>query len=100
MKELDERIKEMMMLKDCNNKINNFNEISNYLTHYSTATVYIIPKKYKKTIINELDQFINTYGIPTTYEINLADDDENITLTLFNFGVMQREHILKELKKR
>ena len=99
MKDLNKRLQEMM-LNDCNNKIDNFNEISNYLTQYSTATVYLIPKKYLKTVTNELDNLINTYHTPVVYEVNPADDDDYITLTLFNFGVMQRENLLKELKEK
>ena len=97
MKELDERIKEMM-LNDCNNKIRTVNEINEYLTQYAIATSYIIPKKYQETITNELDNLIDTCHTPIVYKINPADD-EHIGLTLFNFGVMQRENILKELKK-
>lgn len=97
MKNLDKRLQEMM-LNDCNNKIRTFNEISEYLTQYSTATSYIIPKKYQETVTHELDNLINTHRTPIVYEINPADD-EHIGLTLFNFGVMQRENLLKELKK-
>jgi len=99
MKNLDKRFKEML-LNDCNNKISSINEINTYLTQYAIATVHVIPKKYEKTVTNELDNLINTHRTPIVYEIQPSDDnDENILLTLFNFGVMQRENLLKELKK-
>ena len=46
MKDLNKKLQEML-LNDCNNKIRTFNEISEYLTQYSTATSYVIPKKYQ-----------------------------------------------------
>ena len=97
--DIDKKIQEMI-LQDCNNKINTFNEISNYLTQYSTTTVYIIPKKYEKTVTNELDNIINTSHPPIIYEVKPADNDTDIMLMLYNFGVIQRENIISELKRK
>lgn len=83
-----------MMLRDCNNKIDKFNEVCNYIQQYSQATVFLIPKKYLKTITNELNEL--PYVI---YEIGDSNDPETKTLNLINFGAIQRENILTELKK-
>ena len=39
-----------MMLKDCNNKIDEFNEVCNYISQYSQANVFLIPAKYIEKI--------------------------------------------------
>lgn len=83
-----------MILKDCNNKITEFNNVCNYIQQYSQATVFLIPTKYIETITNELDPLPHII-----YELRDSNDPEVKTLTLFNFGVMQRENILEELKK-
>ena len=83
-----------MMLKDCNNKIDEFNEVCNYISQYSQANVFLIPAKYIERITNELDEL--PYII---YETGDSNDPEMKTLSLINFGVIQRENVLKELKK-
>lgn len=99
MKELDEKLKRMLF-QDCKNKVQDFNEICNYISQYSQANIFIIPRKYYKTIQNELDDLINKNHLPILYEFRDADDDENsVILTLYNFGVMQREQLIKELGK-
>lgn len=83
-----------MILKDCNKKINEFNEVCNYISQFSQANVFLIPAKYIERITNELDPL--PYII---YEIGDSNDPKMKTLNLINFGVIQRENILEELKK-
>ena len=98
MNDLDKQLKRMV-LNDCNNKIIEFNEICNYISQYSNANVFLIPSKYEETITNELKDMIETHHAPITYEIREAENDM-ITLTLFNFGVMQREQFIDGLMKK
>ena len=97
MKDMEDKMLKIM-LKDCNRKVNEFNEICNYLSQYSLANCFIIPKKYEKTIIAELEDLIKKTPVPLLYETQEAGND-NITLTIFNYGVMQRENILKDMGK-
>lgn len=94
MKDPMKKIFSEMILKDCNNKIEKFNEVCNYISQFSQANVFLIPKKYRKQITNELDEL--PYII---YETGNSNDPEMKTITLINFGVIQRENILKEMKK-
>ena len=94
MKDLAEKMK-IMLLKECNRKVTEFNEICNYLSQYSQANTFLIPKKYQETITNELNQL----EIPLVFDIKETDNPDLIILTLFNYGAVQRENILKELKK-
>ena len=93
MKDLPKLFTEMI-LKDANNKITQINEISNYLTQYSQANTFLIPKKYKETITNELTNLTT----PIVYDIKVADENM-IIITLLNFGAVQRENLLQEMKK-
>ena len=83
-----------MILKDCNKKIDEFNEVCNYISQFSQANVFLIPAKYIETITNELDPLPHII-----YELGESNDPEMKTLNLINFGVIQRENILEELKK-
>lgn len=83
-----------MILKDCNRKIDEFNEVCNYISQFSQANLFLIPAKYIERITNELDEL--PYII---YETEDSNDPEIKTLSLINFGVIQRENVLKELKK-
>ena len=83
-----------MILKDCNRKIDEFNEVCYYISQFSQANVFLIPAKYIERITNELDEL--PYII---YETGDSNDPEMKTLSLINFGVIQRENVLKELKK-
>lgn len=98
MKDIEKRLKEML-LKGCNNQIHDFNEICNWLSQYSQANVFLIPIKYQETITNELNTLIEQNHIPIIYEFQDAPDPNIVMLTLFNFGVMQRESIINEMKK-
>ena len=88
-----------MVLHDCNNKITEFNEICNYISQYSQANMFLIPAKYQETIINELNTLNEKHHIPLVYETSETGDPDTIYLTIFNFGVIHRENVLKELKK-
>lgn len=83
-----------MMLKDCNRKIDEFNEVCNYISQFSQANVFLIPAKYIETITNELNEMPNVI-----YETGNSNDPEMKTLNLINFGVIQRENIITEMKK-
>ena len=97
MNDLDKHLKKILF-QDCKNKVQNFNEICNYITQYSQANIFIIPEKYKETIENELKNL--QHHTPILYEFRESEDiEDTITLTLFNIGVMQRENLLKETKK-
>lgn len=93
MKHMKKKFSEMM-LKVCNRKIDEFNEVCNYLSQFSQANVFLIPAKYIERITNELNAL--PYII---YEIGVSTDPEIKTLRLINFGVIQRENILEEMKK-
>ena len=97
MKDIDKFIKRMM-LTDCNNKIREFNEICNWITEYSNANIFLIPSKYKETIENELKDLINK-NHALIYNFQETEDKDMLTLTLFNFGVIHRENVLKEMEK-
>ena len=97
MKDLKNHFHEMI-LRDCNNKIKKLNEIQEYLTQYSMAITFLIPEKYKETIINELDTLIETHNTPIIYKIEPTTEG-NFILNLFNYGVMQRERLLDEMEK-
>ena len=98
MKDINKFIKRMM-LTDCNNKIREFNEICNWITQYSNANMFLIPVKYKETIENELKDLISKNHMPLIYDFNETEDKDMVTLTLFNFGVIHRENVLKEMEK-
>ena len=98
MNDIEKRLKRMLF-QDCKNKVTEFNEICNYVTQYSQANVFIIPIKYQETIKNELDNLISNAHTPILYEFNESDVENTVTLTLFNLGVMQREHLLNEIEK-
>ena len=87
-----------MMLHEYNRKIDDFNEISEYLTQYSHAVSYVIPLKYKQTIINYLDSMKEEQSL--LYEIEENKELGLITFLIYNFGVMYRENLLKEMKRK
>ena len=92
--------KEMIkvMLEGCNRKINEFNEISEYLSQYSQAVSYIIPLKYQETVTNCLEEMKKEQSI--IYQIEENPQYNVMNLLIFNFGVMERENLLTDLKNK
>jgi hypothetical protein len=93
MNKLQENITRMM-LYDCNHKISEFQEICNYLTQYSQVTSFLIPVKYKTTIEN----YLNDLEESLVFEFHNTDDPNLLNLILFNYGVVQKEGIIAQMK--
>lgn len=87
-----------VLLRGCNNQIDEFNTVCNHLSQYSVCTILLVPKKYEERIVNELELLNTDFNTPIAYDINEAEDD-NIGVTLFNMGVIQKEAILKSLNR-
>lgn len=96
---MDDKLPDFMkdaLLRNCNNQILDFNQVVNHLSQYSVCTVLIVPKKYEERIVNELELLNDDFNTPVAYEIKDAEDDQ-ITVALINFGVIQKETILERL---
>lgn len=85
------------LLRGCNNTIDEFLESIKNLQQYSPCIVLIVPKKYEERIINELELLNNDFNTPIPYQIGEGQDDF-ITVSLMNMGVMQKEAILNSFK--
>lgn len=84
------------LLRNCNNQVDEFNQVVNQLQQYSLCTILVIPKKYEERVVNELELLNNDFNTPVAYQIEEAEDG-NVTVALFNFGVMQKEAIIEDL---
>ena len=73
------------LLRNCNNQVDEFNQVVNQLQQYSLCTVLVIPKKYEERVVNELELLNNDFNTPVAYQIEEAKDG-NVTVALFNFG--------------
>ena len=92
-----DKIFQEMVLRDCNKKINELNEIGEYLSQYSRANMYIISNEYKETITNQLSEFQDQH--PLLFFKVEDNHDGTFSLLLFNHGVLQREQVIAEMKK-
>ena len=87
-----------VLLRNCNNQINEFNTVVNHLSQYSVCTCLIVPKKYRERIVNELELLKTDFNTPIAYEIKDFENDQ-INVALFNLGVIQKESILEAEKR-
>ena len=82
-----------IILQDLQEKIGEINNITEYLNEYRKVNTYIIKKKYKETINNNLEKLNIAY---TIQDIPLT---ENILITIVNLPVIQRENIINNIQK-
>ena len=82
-----------IILQDLQEKIGEINNITEYLNEYSQVNTYMINKKYKETINNNLEKLNIAY---TIQDIPLT---ENILITIVNLPVIQRENIINNIQK-